>query len=96
MKLTTKLIGAGVLGAAVAGAGIVRRRAKRAQSPAMRPEDLPVAGQMTDTDLRDIAMHSGISDVDPQNLSHVAGEGIDLDLDTAAHDTLVEVRERMP
>ena len=51
---------------------------------------------MVDTDLRDVAIHSGISDVDPQYLSHVAGEGIDLDLDTAAHDVLVEVRERMP
>ena len=84
-------LGAGV-GIGAIGAGMRYWRKRRAQTP----DDLPIAGQMVDTDLRDVAMHSGIADVDPQNLSHVAGEGIDLDLDTAAHDVLVEVRERMP
>lgn len=90
MKLTTKLIGLGAIGAGIA------YWKKRAVRPLAPEENLPVAGQMVDTDLRDVAMHSGIADVDPQHLSHIAGEGIDLDLDTAAHDTLVEVRERMP
>lgn len=84
-------LGVGV-GVSAIGAGFAYWRKRRA----LAPDDLPIAGQMVDTDLRDVAMHSGISDVDPQYLSHVAGEGIDLDLDTAAHDVLVEVRDRMP
>ena len=80
------------IGVSAIGAGVLMWRRRRSINPA----DLPIAGQMVDTDLRDVAMHSGISDVDPQYISHVAGEGIDLDLDTAAHDVLVEVRDRMP
>lgn len=85
--------GLGCVGIGAVTAGMRYLRKMRAQEA---PEDLPIAGQMVDTDLRDVAMHSGISDVDPQYLGHVAGEGIDLDLDTAAHDVLVEVRDRMP
>jgi hypothetical protein len=95
MKLTMRTLGYGLgcgVGIGAIGAGLKYWRKHRGMSP----EDLPIAGQMVDTDLRDVAMHSGIADVDPQYLSHVAGEGIDLDLDTAAHDVLVEVRDRMP
>jgi hypothetical protein len=95
MKLTMRTLGYGLgcgVGIGAIGAGLKYWRKHRG----MAPEDLPIGGQFVDTDLRDVAMHSGISDVDPQNLSHVAGEGIDLDLDTAAHDVLVEVRDRMP
>jgi hypothetical protein len=47
-------------------------------------------------DLRDIATRSGIADVDPEPLSHTAGEGIDLDRDVEAHEKIREQRERMP
>jgi hypothetical protein len=90
MKLTTKLIGLGAIGAGVA---YWRKHAVRPLGP---EENLPVAGQMTNTDLRDVATRSGIADVDPQPISHIAGEGIDLDGDIAAHDALTEVRERLP
>lgn len=90
MKLTTKLIGLGAVGAGIA------YWKKRAVRPLAPEENLPVAGQMTSTHLRDVATQSGIADVDPQPISHIAGEGIDLDGDIAAHDALKEVRERMP
>jgi hypothetical protein len=47
-------------------------------------------------DLREVATRSGIADIDPEPLSHVAGEGIDLDRDVNAHEELREQRERMP
>lgn len=47
-------------------------------------------------DLRNVATRSGIADVDPEPISHVAGEGIDLDRDVNAHEELREQRERMP
>jgi hypothetical protein len=53
-------------------------------------------GQDEDDDLREVATRSGIADIDPEPLSHVAGEGIDLDRDVNAHEELREQRERMP
>ena len=47
-------------------------------------------------DLRNVATRSGIADVDPEPISHVAGEGIDLDRDVNAHEEIREQRERMP
>ncbi|MBA3396881.1 MAG: hypothetical protein H0T89_29900 [Deltaproteobacteria bacterium] len=43
-----------------------------------------------------IATESGLADVDPGPLSHVAGEGIDLDADRRAQTSVREQRERMP
>jgi hypothetical protein len=37
----------------------------------------------------------GIADVDPQPLAQTAGEGIDLDAVQAAHDDIVEQREKL-
>ena len=56
-----------------------------------REDDAPDAD-----DLREIATRSGIADVDPEPLSQVAGEGIDLDRDVDAHETIREQRERLP
>ena len=56
-----------------------------------RNDDEPNADQ-----LRDIATHSGIADVDPEPLSQVSGEGIDLDRDVDAHEKIREQRERLP
>ncbi len=39
---------------------------------------------------------AGIADVDPEPLSHVAGEGIDPDRDVAAQSEIKEQRARMP
>jgi len=39
---------------------------------------------------------AGIANVDPEPLSQVAGEGIDLDRDVAAHETFAEQGERLP
>jgi len=39
---------------------------------------------------------AGIANVDPEPLSQVAGEGIDLDRDIAAHETFAEQGERLP
>ena len=39
---------------------------------------------------------AGIAEVDPVPLSHVAGEGIDLDGDVEAHTKIPEQRERLP
>jgi hypothetical protein len=49
-----------------------------------------------DDDLRAIATESGIADVDPEPISHVAGEGIDLERDVAAHREITDLRERLP
>jgi hypothetical protein len=49
-----------------------------------------------DDDLRAIATESGIAAVDPEPISHVAGEGIDLDRDVAAHERIAEQRNRLP
>lgn len=39
---------------------------------------------------------AGIANVDPEPLSHVAGEGIDLERDVAAHETFAERGELLP
>jgi hypothetical protein len=46
-------------------------------------------------DMRDVATRSGIADVDPEPLSHVAGEGIDLDRDVSAQKDIKEQREKL-
>jgi hypothetical protein len=38
----------------------------------------------------------GIADVDPEPLAQTAGEGIDVDAVAAAHDDIVELREKLP
>lgn len=50
----------------------------------------------TNENLVDVATRSGIADVDPVPLSNVAGEGIDPVRDVAAHDDIIDLRERLP
>jgi hypothetical protein len=38
----------------------------------------------------------GIADVDPQPLAQTAGEGIDVDAVDAAHEVVIEQRDRLP
>jgi hypothetical protein len=47
-------------------------------------------------DLAVIASESGIANVDPEPISHVAGEGIDLEGDVRAHEEIAEQRDRLP
>ena len=50
----------------------------------------------TNENLVDIATKSGIADVDPVPLSHVAGEGIDPTRDVKAHEDIAALRDRLP
>ncbi|NVB80403.1 MAG: hypothetical protein HOV81_18570 [Kofleriaceae bacterium] len=72
------------------------RRHGEPEEPSPQGEDLGISQADIEEDLRVVATRSGIADVDPQSISHVAGEGIDLDRDLEAHDSIKAVRDRMP
>jgi hypothetical protein len=60
-------------------------------------ENVAVAPVVSDvSDVMAVAKQSGLADVDPQPLSHVAGEGIDLDNDVAAQHSVKDQREKLP
>jgi hypothetical protein len=107
MKLTTRLatnviVAGGMIAAAVMLKKLVRSRRSEHVTPTDEAQfaghDAPGFAAMAelDDDLTAIATESGIANVDPEPLSHVAGEGIDLDRDVAAHREIAEQRERMP
>lgn len=74
-----------------------RRRALRAARGAEeRFDDNFGTSVPSNENLVDVATKSGIADVDPTHLSHVAGEGIDPVRDREAHESIVETRDRMP
>ncbi len=50
----------------------------------------------THDDMIAVATQSGIADVDPEPLSQVVGEGIDPMRDPAAHNEIIELRDRLP
>lgn len=60
------------------------------------PDDNTGASTAGAHDLADVATESGIADVDPEPLSHVAGEGIDPVRDVEAHEDVAALRERLP
>lgn len=64
-------------------------------SPGADDRELDVAANDNDN-LVAVATESGIADVDPVPLSNVAGEGIDLERDVAAHTELRDLRDRLP
>lgn len=90
MRLATKLatniiVAGGTIAAAVVLKKLVRiRRGKH--------------GTLDDAagDMIAVATESGLAEVDPEPISHVAGEGIDLDRDVAAHEELADLRARLP
>jgi len=99
MKRFIKLL---VLGSAAVGVVQLLRRAPRraqvgsdveGQVGASAPDDVIVGMTIEEAVL--IATESGIADVDPGPLSHVAGEGIDLDRDVDAQLEIRELRERL-
>jgi hypothetical protein len=98
MKLAHNVVIAGaVVAAAVIVKKLVRSRRRAKIAPAVTaPEARLAAPEMRDEDFTAIATRSGLADVDPQYISHVAGEGIDLDRDVAVHEDIVEQRERLP
>ena len=111
MKLATNIVIAGaMIGAAVLLKKLVRSRRAEPLMPGeeitvstdtvpadqlLAVEDVLV-GRSVDEDMVAVATESGIADVDPEPLSHVAGEGIDLDRDVAAHEEIADLRERLP
>jgi hypothetical protein len=98
MKLAHNVVIAGaVIAAAVIVKKLVRSRRHAKITPAVTATEGGLAApELRAEDLTAIATRSGIADVDPQYISHVAGEGIDLDRDVAAHEEILEQRERLP
>ena len=95
MRLATNiLVAGGIIAAAVVLKKVVRSRRGEHVTPTgdlgLGASDLPGA------DLTAVATESGLANVDPEPISHVAGEGIDLDGDIAAHQEITEQRARLP
>lgn len=102
MRFVRKLLGIGLLAASVV---YLRRRRRVLRGPSAARGPSPEEVRFDDTvgtsvasteDLFEIATRSGIADVDPLPISHVAGEGIDPVRDIEAHTSIAESRERMP
>jgi hypothetical protein len=86
MSRLTKLV---VLGSIIAvGSTLLRKRAAVASRPAPTPAP--------PFDHLEPAVAAGIANVDPQPLTQIAGEGIDVEATEAAHRDVVEQRERLP
>lgn len=104
MKLATKLATNIVVAGAMIGAALMLKKLVRSRRAGhVTPTDeAQFAGYEgfsamaeLDDNLHAIATDSGIANVDPEPISHVAGEGIDLDRDVAAHQEIAEQRERL-
>jgi hypothetical protein len=107
MRLATNIVIAGVT---IATAVVLKKLVRSRRGAQLTPVDETGFGRFADrhaspgfealgeldADLRAIATESGIANVDPEPLSHVAGEGIDLDRDVAAHREIADLRERLP
>ena len=89
MKIVTKMLGV----AALVGTGILVERARqRRQLGAPALGGLGAAPVMD----ADIVQHMGIAEVDPEPLTQIAGEGIDLDANEAAHQRTPAPRKNVP
>lgn len=89
MKLLTRLF---LMGAASLGGALVIDALRQKRRPPEPELDL-------DLDIEDatiIAEESGLSDVDPQPLTHTAGEGIVPGEDEEARENVQGVRDRLP
>jgi hypothetical protein len=96
MRLVRKLLGFGLLAAGVVYLRGRRRALRTARGADVRFDDSVGTSVPVNENLVAVATQSGLANVDPVPLSHVAGEGIDLDADVQAHTELEELRERMP
>jgi hypothetical protein len=105
MKLATDLV---VLGALFGAAVMLdaRHRTPRQHQlppvPPIGPDEPDFAGSPAgpgvtpDTGSADVPPLQGIADVDPQPLTQVSAEAIDPDATRAAHEVIIEQRERLP
>lgn len=89
MRTAIKLL---ILGSAIGAASMIGRRRTALDRSARREDEDTEA----DADAGDAPLVAGISEVDPQPLTQIAGEGIDPDATRAAHDEPREQRERLP
>jgi hypothetical protein len=95
MKLITKVIisGSFLAGAAVVIGAIVRCRRDVIENPPLGLEhdddDFAVADEVV------AVPDVGLADVDPEKLTQM-GEGIDVDANLAAHNDVIEQRDRLP
>jgi len=94
MKRMTKLLAVGSL-LALGGRWLGRRSAFSHTGASRLGSDQVDEGVAPLTGAPDLD-GTGIADVDPVPLSHVAGEGIDLDRDVEAHRDILEQRDRLP
>jgi hypothetical protein len=94
MRSATKLVltGAGI------GVALMLASRRRDRSPSHLGRDTAPAdlGITPDGGADAISIPPGISQVDPQPLTQISAEAIDPDATEAAHDTIVEQRERLP
>lgn len=98
MKLkfpTNVVVVGGIIAAALVLKRLVRVRRRAGASQASNEVGLG-AHDVLGEDMRAVATASGLANVDPVPLSQVAGEGIDLDGDVAAHQEIADLRERLP
>jgi len=89
MKLMFKLVAlTGIVWAAVLADRKLRPRLRAVANDTLGVSPL---GEIFDADLI-----TGIADVDPQPLTQIAGDGIDLDATEAAHHDIPAQRDRLP
>jgi hypothetical protein len=106
MRTATKLL---VIGSAIGAAMILRKRRAMRRKPEAagvdalgdrpRSPTFAEAGDVGSTGDRETDEGSppmGISDVDPQPVTQISGEGIDPDATRVAHEDLPDQRERLP
>ena len=96
MKLAIKLLAvAGIVWAAI----LVDRRLRKtpgATGPGADVEPDASTARSADTAAIDADIIIGIAEIDPEPLTQVSGEGIDLDATETAHRAPRDQRERMP
>jgi hypothetical protein len=96
MTLTTKLL---MIGSAIGAVMLIKaRRRASAGAGSGRATDLAPAdlGAAADRGASTAPVPAGISEVDPQPLTQVAAEAIDPEATQAAHEVIVDQRERLP
>jgi hypothetical protein len=95
MRVATNIIIAGGL---IAAAVVLKKLVRSRRGANVTPTDELGLGatDLPEPDLAAVATESGIANVDPVPLSQIAGEGIDLDRDIAAHQEIPELHERLP
>lgn len=95
MRVATNIIIAGGL---IAAAVVLKKLVRSRRGANVTPTDELGLGatDFPEPDLAAVATESGMANVDPVPLSQIAGEGIDLDRDIAAHQEIPELHERLP